>query len=357
MLAKILCANDFHRRPTDITTIKGYVKCNEAVHAALCDELRRGAYTHMILGGDWYDKGYAADIGASLADTDADIEMAKIVNGNVYTVIGNHLRLRMDSNPELSLIQPHPVLKSRKPVTRKEQIFKTPEVLRIGDVQISFMHHKKGASDPMVYKPTRQPWAKYHIAVFHSPLVVPASKLIDTEYAMLATPTSVISRLLEGVDYAYCGDIHNVLGQFVVPTTTGNCIMCVPGSLTNTNAGLAHRHTSVALPILEIDDDSTVKISYLPFDLKTNLLEFSDKAAAAIEKSKKLKTLAGKPVAALHDEEVNITLNNNDIKSFTAYMQTQNYSDTDKAIVRAVLSTPDNLDSIIKAYKKDFDDM
>ena len=144
---RILIGNDLHKRMKDLTTIRGYIEGCRLVETDIIDACKELGCTHFFSLGDWFDKGYGSDVAAALAHTDIDRDLYDAVNGNLYGVIGNHIKIRMDSNPELFLIQPHPVYRSRHPVNRKEQILKTPKDLILNGVQIHFMHWNKDAED------------------------------------------------------------------------------------------------------------------------------------------------------------------------------------------------------------------
>ena len=352
MSTKVLFGGDAHKRHTDITTIEGYVACTIAVQTSLMKEIRDRQIDYFCHLGDWYDRGYASDIASCLADCDLDIQMSNLLKGNFYGVIGNHIRLNLDSNPELHLIQPHPILKSRRPVLRQEQIIKTPEFLRIGDVQISFMHHIEDTEDLSVYKATRQPWAKYHIALYHTAAIIPNRYLLNTTHSYNATSNSTISELLEGVDFAIVGHVHEPLGQFVVETQTGSTIMCVPGSLTNVNTDERTRHSKVNLPLVTIDDDSNVTIEYIPFDLHTNMVTFKKKNVE--ESREKLRSLRGKPVDSLVDTVTavaSMTCGEEELSSLNAFMKAKGYTVRDRKLVRAVIDDPENLGKLLEIYK------
>lgn len=348
---KILLGGDLHKRAKDITTIEGYVRCTNAVQRALMSEIVERGIDYFISLGDWYDKGYASDISASLADYDLDIKMNEILGGKFYGVIGNHIRLSMDSNPELHLIQPHPVLKSRRGTNRQEQIIKTPEVLRIHDVQISFMHYNMNYEKVIQYKPSRQPWAKYHIALFHTPLIIPNAQLMNTQYGYNISSNGEIARTLEDVDLAIVGDIHKPIGKFNIDKGIGITTMIVPGSLTNTDAGLANNHTSVMLPLITISDNSEVTLEFLPFDLKTNMLTFKRKTVE--ESRESLKTLRGNSLEQLHDTvDVVAALGGRDesLMSLNGYMLSKGYTDKDRKLVRKVIDKPEDLAGLCNIY-------
>lgn len=347
----MMFAGDLHKRSKDITTIEGYVECTNRVQHALMEDIKSLGVDCFVSLGDWYDRGYAVDVAASLADYDIDIEMSRLLGGRFYGLIGNHIRLNMDSNPELHIIQPHPVYKSRRPVIRKEQIMKTPTVLRVDDVQISFLHHRKDAAGALDYRAARAEWAKYHIALFHTPYIVPASRLADTDYGYSTSHTSKISQALEGVDLAIVGDIHNPLGSFVVPNVTGNTTMIVPGSLTNTDASVRNRHSMIMIPVLDIQG-GTVSVSYHNFDLQVNRLTFKQKNVEASKE--RLKTLRGKSVQDLHDpRDIAAVLGSPEsiYLSLNAFMQAQGYSDVDRRLVQHVLDRPEDIEELVNIYK------
>lgn len=348
---KLAVAGDLHKRSKDITTIEGYVECCTAVQRSLMSTLKKYGIEYFISAGDWYDKGYAGDVSASLADYDLDIEMSHMLNGNFYGVIGNHIRLNLDSNPELHIIQPHEVYKPRRASMRDEQIMKTPEVLRIRDVQISLMHFNKDEIDALSYRPTREPWAKYHIAIFHTQLVIPNQALVNTNYGYNSSSNSKIGQCLNGVDLAIVGHVHDPIGTFPINTPNGVCTMIVPGSLTNVDAGERGRHSTIAMPLITIDDESNVKLEYIPFDLKLNLVTFKKRDIAASREN--LKTLRGKPLDNLNstvDVVASMSMAEEALTSLNAFMLQQGYTAKDKALIKVVLHSPESVTDLVRIY-------
>ena len=350
---RLMFAGCLHKRPGDISTIEGYAECCKAVQFSLMEEIAKNRIDKFVSMGDWFDKGYGTDVISSLADTEIDRQMAAQLKGEFYGVIGNHIRLNLDTNPELFLIQPHPVFKTRKKVSREEQIIKTPDVLMINGVQISFMHYNKLAHGAADYKPTRRPDAKYHIALFHTPYVVPSAKLYEMNMHYDASSNSSISECMEDVDFAIVGDIHKPLGQFTINHPSGKMTtMVVPGSLTNTESGLNSRHNNISIPIVEINDNGDVKIEYLFFDLKTNLVTFKIKNNVA--EDSKLKTLRGNNVKNLYEEDdgtiVNTLRDENATMSMNMFMRMQRYTKSDIDIVNTVLHSPKDVQGIVKIY-------
>lgn len=351
MKHKIAFAGDLHKRPKDISTIKGYVKCCDAVQDSIIKTIIQEEITHFVSLGDWYDKGYVDDISSALADTSREEYMSKVLNGNFYGVIGNHIRLRLDSNPELMLIQPHPTLKSRKQVKRDEPIIKTPNHIRIGDVQISLVHHIYNSESIEDYSVHRLPGVKYHIACVHDPRFIPNHKLSLTNVPTTQSLDSQIARVLKDVDLCICGDIHMPLGMFDLSPTTK---MIVPGSLTNTNAGLKGRHSSIKMPIITIDDETNqVSFNYLEFDLHLNMLTFDEKGQEKV--AEKLKTIRGNNLEKLYGDKPLEGIISSGISSMSlgSFLKEQQYTENDKQLIRLTLKDPSNLLNLVKTHYED----
>lgn len=356
MIYRILYATDLHKKMKDITTIRGYCNvCNKIEEdlIQLCKELE---ITHFVSGGDWFDSGYGSDVAAALAHTDIDRILYEAVNGNFYGVIGNHIRLNMDSNPELFLIQPHPKYTTRHNITRKEQIIKTPDELFLNGVQISFCHHDKTAESAASYKRRRKPEAKYHIGLYHTEMVIPTVHLHRMGMTTVMNENSAIFQALDGVDLAIVGHVHKPIGTFRIDKSDGSATtMIVPGSLTNTDAGLISRHTTCDLPIIEIGEEGQVTISYHTLDLRTNEVTFLKKEIDAAKKEK-LRSLRGNNKESLYEEleytsfvgakaEGFVTLN--------SFMKEQGYTQSDKNLVKMVISSPENISEMIKVHQSE----
>lgn len=351
MIHKIAFGGDLHKKHKDISTIKGYVKCVDAVQDSLINLILEEGITHFVSLGDWYDRGYVDDISSALADVSKEEHMSKILNGNFYGVIGNHIRLGLDSNPELMLIQPHPSIKSRKPVKRSEPIIKTPSNIVIGKIQISLVHHIPGANSVEDYHIHRLPGIKYHIACVHDPKFIPNYKLSQTQHPTTQSLDSQITRVLGDVDLCICGDIHNPIGMFDVSPRTK---MIVPGSLTNTNAGVKGRHSSIKMPIISIDDETdNVSFSFIDFDLKINMLTFDEKSQEKVVD--KLKSIRGNSIPELYDNKPVEGIISTGISSMTfgGFLKENQYTQSDKELIKATIRKPDDLINLITIHCSD----
>lgn len=348
MICKIAFAGDLHKRPKDISTIKGYVKATDKVQESIIQLIKDEGITHFVSLGDWYDKGYVDDVASALADTTRDEYMNNVLGGNFYGVIGNHIRLRLDSNPELMLIQPHPTILSRKRVKREEPIIKTPSHIVIGRVQISLVHHIPGAESVEEYSIHRLPNIDYHIACVHDPKFIPNSQLAKTGIPGTQSLDTQISRTLSGVDLCICGDIHTPIGMFDLNSETK---MIVPGSLTNTNAGLRGRHSSIKMPIITVNTETNeFSFNFYEFDLHLNMLTFDEKSEEKI--AEKLKSIRGNNLKELYEDKAIETIITDGISSmsFGSFLNEQQYTKEDKELIKSTLRRPEDITNLIKIY-------
>lgn len=350
---RLLFAGDLHKRMKDITTIRGYSKVCVDIQIELMRLIKELNVTHFISLGDWFDRGYGSDTCAALVHTDIDREMSALLNGNFYGLIGNHIRINMDSNPELFLIQPHKRLTMRQATIREHQIIKTPEKLILNNVAIYFQHYNKDAENAGDYKPLISKECKYHIGLFHSPYVVPTHHLHSLGIHQ-TNENSKIASCMESIDLAIVGDIHKPLGTFKISKSDGtSTTMIVPGSLTNTDAGLGSRHNEIKMPLIDIDENGVVSLQYITMDLMTNRLTFMIKGQEA-DKTK-LKVLRGNNKESLYNEvefmAVGITTEDAAL-SFNAFMLQQGYTSSDKDIVRTILHEPENVNKLLSIYKE-----
>lgn len=352
---RILVGGDLHKRMKDLTTIRGYVNANRKVQLDVMNNIKNMEITHFISAGDWFDRGYGSDVAAALTHTDIDREMSKLLNGNFYGVIGNHIRIRMDSNPELFLIQPHPIYVSRHKVARNEQIIKTPNDIILNGVQIHFMHWNKDAENAMDYKAMINKDCHYHIGIYHSEYMIPTHYLHNMGMTQVVNDNSRISAALENIDLAIVGHIHKPIGSFVINKNDGTTTtMIVPGSLTNTDAGDIARHDYVDMPLIDIDEDGKVTLSYVRQSLHTEDLIFMKKSISD-DTREKLKSLRGNTKETLYGELEQTTFvgESGGFISLNAFMRQQGYTDGDKKIIRTVINNPDNITDLVRIYKED----
>lgn len=353
MRYKIMLAGDLHKRMRDGKIIN-YTRANFLVQTDLMKAIDDLGITHFISLGDWFDRGYGSDVAAALTHTDIDREMSLRLKGNFYGLIGNHIRLRMDSNPELFLIQPHPTLVSRHSIARDYQVIKTPDSLRLGPIQFCFAHYSQYAENALDYKVLLDPAAKYHIGLYHTEKIIPSTQLADLNMYANLSMNSQIAAALEGVDLAIVGHIHKKIGTFNISTQTRDVTMIIPGSLSNTDSGLVSRHDSIDIPIIETDDEAdTFSISYYTQSLHTDILQFLHDDTEESQRVK-LKSLQGNSVETLYSDFESVSFTGSgEFLSLNRFFEQQGYTPGDKKMIKHVIHNPEDIITLLSIYKED----
>ena len=136
-MRRMLIIPDLHKRMQDISTLKGYRRAGNAVMEDIFKVVEEKQITDIQFLGDVFDSGYSSEVNLALVDVEQIKKLREMVNGNMYNVIGNHINIKMSSNPELFLIQPHDKYRIRESESITEQILKTPEYMEIEGVYAS----------------------------------------------------------------------------------------------------------------------------------------------------------------------------------------------------------------------------
>ena len=352
---RLMFGGCLHKRMTDITTIHGYTKGFQKVQSDIMTSIKELGITHFVSLGDWFDSGYGSDTAAALAHTDIDREMYKLLGGNFYGLIGNHIRIRMDSNPELFLIQPHPVYVSRHQVKRDYQIIRTPKEIVLNGVQICFMHWNKDAESAFEYKAMIRKECKYHIGLYHTEYVIPAHILSSMNMHAGINDNSKIGMALDDIELAIVGHVHKPFGQFKIEKVSGgSTTMIIPGSLTNTDAGLNARHDHVDMPIVDISENGEVSLSYHRIDLHLEDITFIEKVMSDTSREK-LKSIRGNAKETLYEELESSTFvgESDGFQTLSMYMRQKGYTPTDKALIKNTIQSPDDIRILVQLYKED----
>ena len=229
VVARLMFAGDLHKRMKDKSTIRGYCKACTEVQKDLINYITANKVTHFFSLGDWFDGGYGSDVAAALVHTDIDKQMNERLHGRLYGLIGNHIRLQMDSNPELFLIQPHPYYKSSMEVNRSSQIIKTPEHLDITipnadgsekiALEIELKHWNPVAENVRDYRIDDSCWNSpdsFKVALYHTEMVIPRQLLFYMNMAYEISNEDIISNVLGKTDLAIVGHIHKAIGKHVI---------------------------------------------------------------------------------------------------------------------------------------------
>lgn len=270
LLARVLLIYDRHKREDDFKTIKGFIEAQSKQTDEILKCIEEEGITHVIEMGDLYDRGYHK-VGAQHADTMDEIAISDAVNGNYYGLIGNHLFLERDSNPEFYLIQPNNYA-HLQPATKKKfrkQVIKVQDSLIIGNTQFSFFHYDKDNKNYI--RPVAE-GVKYHVGLYHDDEVVPnsvrAACNIPTQIS-----SSYLNKIYSNVTIGFCAHVHVPIGKVYIQLSDGRKVpLFIQGSMLPTSSKESEIFQSVTLPILNIYEDScnisTKEISCHIGDLK-----------------------------------------------------------------------------------------
>ena len=271
MVARILFITDLHKRYADSSSIKGQLKAQLAIQEDIIAAVEKYNFTHLVVTGDWYDRGFHG-IGQAYGAMEMDRRLSAAVNGNVFLCVGNHLYLERDDNPELYIIQPNDLLKPQIDIPLpKEPIFQMVPSLRIGTVLISFFHFSKISKQYVADRPAD---VTTHIGVYHDDCCVPGY-VAEMDGFSSSTTSSYLNDIYRNVDIAIHGHIHTRHGIVPYELNTGRKVpLFIPGSLGITQNKEGMKHAAVQLPVIEIMDDYSISTKVVQMSTHMELLRF-----------------------------------------------------------------------------------
>lgn len=319
MLARILYIPDLHKRYKDSSSIKGQIEVQNLIQEDIISFVERNGITHLIIGGDWYDRGFHG-LGPAFGAIEMDRRISKAVNGNVYLCVGNHFYLERDENPEMYIIQPNAYFKPQTDMPMPDEpIFQCVNDLRIGNVQISFFHFNRINKS---YVNDRQPGVTYHVGIYHDDACVPGW-VREFEGYRSTTTSLYMNDIYRNIDIAIHGHIHHKTGLVKYDMFDGRTLpMFIPGSLGITQNKDILKHTEIQTPVIEIDDDSNVSLKLATFSTHIDKLKFYT-------------TKKKNPVSLEQVSNQKILVSSKAIQSLPAYLQSKGYSNTDLKLVDA----------------------
>lgn len=268
-LAVVMLLTDRHKKDTDFQTIKGFCEATSLVSDDIEETVKRRKVTHIIHMGDLYHRGYQKQ-DSQYVDTYDDFRLSQMVNGNYYGVVGNHLLLERDANPEFYLIQPnkYPALQPVSKRKFKKQVIRLEDELIIGPVQFSFFHFSK--TDKHYYR-ERANGIKYHIGLYHDDEVVPNSVRRACGLS-IDVRSEYLRHIYSNIDIGFLGHIHTAIGRATVKLVDGRDVpLYIQGSMCLTSSKISEFHKTVKVPILTIYDDSC-KMSFEEISLHTDVM-------------------------------------------------------------------------------------
>ena len=271
VLGRVLLEMDRHKRWQDPDNIQGYCLAQSLFEDDLHRAIAELNLTHVIHMGDLYDRGYN-QAGAQYADTLDDFLLCTALKGRYYGLIGNHLYLERDSNPEFYLIQPNPYPELQPLLKRKfrEKVIRVVDDLVIGNVQFSFFHYNKTDKD---YWRERKHGIKYHIGLYHDECVIPTSA--RNACGMQGTvSSSYLNRIYSNIDIGFAAHIHVTLGKQIIQLETGRQVpLYLQGACTINTTKPSEWHNTVKLPVITIYKSGKCQIDFVTFKLYTEVMD------------------------------------------------------------------------------------
>lgn len=272
MKASILYINDMHKRWQDSESVKGILAVQQKQQLDFLKYIKENNITHVILGGDWYDRGFHG-LAMAWGQTEMDRRLSAAVNGNLYMCVGNHFYLERDENPEMYIIQPCDLYKPSLPIPVAEKpICQCINTLKVGTVQIDFFHYSKTNKD---YVRPRDPDTTYHIGIYHDDRVVP-SYVRELEGFHSPVSQEYYNRIYDNIDFAICAHIHSKVGMTQMTLINGRQIpMFIPGVMHATRNVDNEKHTAVTVPVINILDDNSIEFKAATFSTYLDELQFN----------------------------------------------------------------------------------
>lgn len=268
---RVLIISDLHLRDIDFTTVAGYRSAVEEVVHDITNFCQLNKVDVVISLGDMFDKGYR-QVGMSHSHRNLIQELHDAVNGNLFTVLGNHYFLERDSNPLMYLMQPNAKYKPLHSIYATKPIVEVPNTVTVGCMQFSFFHFNKEDKE---YGKLVNDGVLYHHGLYHDDTVIPNSIRRDNHLSANVS-SEYTQRILSNIDMATVGHLHVPIGPITVRLPNKTIPMDIPGSLCLVQDG-DDKHESVKLPMYDINEEGFTK-SYVEFSLHTELLTFKGRS-------------------------------------------------------------------------------
>lgn len=338
MLARALYITDLHKPYQDPSTIKGQVQVHTKIQQDIVDFIKKYNVTHCFIGGDWYDRGFHG-LGPVYGAIEMDRRISNAVNGNVYLCIGNHFYLERDENPEMYIIQPNQYIKPQIEIPMPDKpLFQVVPRLKIGTVQIDFFHYNKINKN---YYSSRDDDCTYHIGIYHDDTVLP-TWIRELDGYRGNSSQEYFAQVYNNIDLALHGHIHSKVGTVTLNLNTGKQVpLVVPGSLGITQNKECFKHKDVQLPLIEIDDDSTVRVKLATFSTHIDELSFSEPKS----RKKKNKLI---DEGVVDTKEFKITESRAELQSLPNFLTKKGYTNTHLNLVSAALSDTLNVATAVR---------
>lgn len=339
MSARVLFISDMHKGYKDPSSIKGRLVVQQRLQDDIIQFNKANNVTHNVIMGDWYDRGFHG-LGQAYGSIEMDRRLSESVNGNVYLCIGNHFYLERDENPEMYIIQPNKYIKPQIDIpVPNEPIFKLVPKLRVGPVQINFFHFNKLNKE---YIAPRDSDTKFNIGVYHDDTVIPGWVREQEGYTGSATQ-AYFNQIYSNIDLALHGHIHTKIGAVTMDLLSGKKVpMFIPGVMCTPENKESFKHTDIQLPLVDIEDDGSVKIRQATFKTYVSDMRFFSQ-----NKTKK-KTVVATPEEVLTANVTTPVSQAVELQSLPVFLTKKGYGNRHLNLVNAAIADTLNIATAVR---------
>lgn len=212
-----------------------------------------GLFNGVILLGDVWDRGVTGKFTDIISQVELLKEISESVNGNLYTMFGNHEEQYCKDNPFYSFTELPPELLSKLKSKKEIPPFIAP--IMIAPMQLT---HKSGTiwfnhfdRHNKNYKVVDADPLKVNIGLYHDDIVTTETKA-KLYHHKIGEGIDANSDIFDNIDWAICGHNHQPQSEVILGNKIGTLIT-IPG--TPVQNRVDEVHTEVRLPVIEFYED------------------------------------------------------------------------------------------------------
>lgn len=334
---KIFFAYDFHKRPAN-TAISNYLSVSYKIQKDWMEYFKLNNVTGLVTAGDYYDRGFTKNVDAVVSAVMMDAEMRHMLDF-WDGIVGNHMYIGQNSNPELQISQPNSLIPSRfyhtKPLVNLDSNYRI-----INDtVQISYMHFKL-SDKPSDYIARRKEGVKLHVAIYHTDHAFPNIASADT-----------LDLLFKDVDVAIVGHEHKNYGILRHGKTTVYAF----GASNNTSNDPNVIKPFAVHPILNVKADGTWDWEFHKQNLYVAEAGFKIREVVSVEKKEQklaIKRLKNEVVSFEHFNQKGLTVEAKVFEGLIPYLRCGGYTEDDLNHMLSIVEKPDDIKKHVSFIRK-----
>lgn len=271
---RYLVIPDLHLRAKQQSNRKGILaKYNGFLEDIISLITTTRAIHGVILLGDIWDRGVTGKFSDLITPIANFQKISDLVNGNLYTLFGNHEDTYATDNPFYSFVQMPPelehILRSKKEAPPfVAPIIKAPMQLTHSSGTIWFNHFQKKDKR---YKVSDNLHPMTNIGLYHDDIITTESKA-KLYHHRAGQGIDLTSDIFENIDWAICGHNHQPLEEIKIGNTLST-LVTTPG--TPVQNRIDEMHTEVKIPIIEFHQEKVVNrfLTYNMGNIEETIIE------------------------------------------------------------------------------------